>query len=210
MNYLKHIVALLLLWLLMLLFACTKNDTSTLILLGTESYVENILNAIPDTLRETFNQQFGEIPQGYVPPKIEGDYVVAPKQRCYSSLSDWPLNVVEPNMWLHFTNQHNRVVEIHLAEALDMFTDTVYITGYNNFFTVYYQEYKSLVMDGHDAMMKRGVIIKGEMCDDGIKNLYFANVIMEVEGDVNNELAEPGQFYIYRDGDGLARKEDEQ
>jgi len=55
MNYLKHIVALLLLWLLMLLFACTKNDTSTLILLGTESYVENILNAIPDTLRETFN-----------------------------------------------------------------------------------------------------------------------------------------------------------
>ena len=205
----KYITASLLIGLLCFLFACTKNDSTTLILLGTEAYVEDILNAIPDTLRDTFEQRFGEIPQGYKPPKIEGDFIVAPKQRCFSNVTTWPLSVVEPNMSLHFANQHNRVVEIHLIEALDMFTDTAYITGYDNFFAVYYKEYKSIVIDGNEAIIKRGIIIKGEMCDEGMKDLYFANIIMNVYGDVNDDLVKPGQFFIYRDGDGLARKEEE-
>lgn len=204
---LKHIIVLF--TVVFILQACTKNDSTTIVLLGTEYYVEDILNAIPDTLRDTFEQRFGEIPQGYIPQKIEGDFIVAPKQRCYSNVANWPLDVVEPNMSLHFAKQHNRVVEIHLTEALDMFTDTVYVTGYDNFFTVYYQEYKSLVIDENDAMIKRGIIIKGEMCDEGIKDLYFANIIMEVNGYVSDDLVKPGQFFIYRDGDGLARKEEE-
>ena len=47
------------------------------------------------------------------------------------------------------------------------------------------------------------------MSEEGIKNLYFANIIMDVQGVVTDELVTPGQFYIYRDGDGLARKENE-
>lgn len=192
-----------------LFLACTKNDSSTIVLLGAESYVNEILDVIPDSLISAFNSHFGEIHCGYVPPKIEGKYVIAPKQRCYSNVTTWPLNVVEPNMSLRLTDQHNRVVEIHLTEAMDMFTDTVYISGYDNFFTVYYQEYKSIVMDGYDAVIRRGIIIKGEMCDDGMKDLYFANIIMEVNGDVGDDLVKQGQFFIYRDGDGLARKEEE-
>lgn len=206
-DRLKHLAPLFLFF--FLFQACTKNEDSTIIILGTESYVKDILEAIPDSLRNVFEQQFGEIPQGYVPPKVEGDFVIAPKRRCYSNVTTWPLDVVEPNMSLHFTNQHNRVVEIHLTEAMDMFTDTVYVTGYDNFFTVYYQEYKSIVIDGDDAMIKRGIIIKGEMCDDGMKDLYFANIIMDVTGVVSDDLVKPGQFFIYRDGDGMARKEEE-
>ena len=203
---LGYIIALL--TVVLSLQACTKNDDTTLILLGTEDYVKDILDAVPDTLRDTFEQRFGEIPQGYKPPKIEGDFVVAPKQRCYSNMANWPLGVVEPNMSLHFTNQHNRVVEIHLTEAQDMFTDTVYVAGYDNFFAVYYKEYKSIVIDGNEAIIERGVIIKGETCDEGMKDLYFANIIMNVYGDVSDDLVKPGQFFIYRDGDGLARKEE--
>lgn len=206
-DRLKHLAPLFLFF--FLFQACTKNEDSTIIILGTESYVKDILEAIPDSLRNVFEQQFGEIPQGYVPPKVEGNFVIAPKRRCYSNVTTWPLDVVEPNMSLHFTNQHNRVVEIHLTEAMDMFTDTVYVTGYDNFFTVYYQEYKSIVIDGDDAMIKRGIIIKGEMCDDGMKDLYFANIIMDVTGVVSDDLVKPGQFFIYRDGDGMARKEEE-
>ena len=55
--------------------------------------------------------------------------------------------------------------------------------------------------------MKRGIIIKGEMCNDGVINLYFANIVMEVEGDDGYALAKPGQFFIYKDGDGIAGKE---
>lgn len=188
--------------------ACTKNDDSTIILLGTESYVEVILDAIPDSLRTTFEQHFGEIPQGYVPPKIEGLFVVAPKQRCYSNATNWPLNIVEPNLNLSFSNQHNSVVELNLAEATDTFTDTVYVVGYENKFTVYYQENKSMTINNDSVVLKRGIIVKGEMCDEGIKDLYFANIIMDVEGAPEVALVEQGQFFIYKDGDGIARKED--
>lgn len=187
--------------------ACTKNDGSTVVLLGTESYVDDILEAIPDTLRTIFEQQFGEIPQGYVPPKIEGCFVFGPKQRCYSNVAHWPLNVTEPNMNLHFSNQHNSVVELNLAEATETFTDTVFVVGHENLFTVYYQESKAMTVDNDAVVLKRGILIKGEMCDEGIRDLYFANIVMDVVGDVGTALVERGQFFIYKDGDGLARKE---
>ena len=188
--------------------ACTKNDDTTIILLGTEVYIEDILNAIPDSLRDTFEQRFGEIPQGYVPPKIEGNFVVAPKQRCYSNVATWPLDVVEPNMYLHLSDQHNSVVVFTFAEATNTFTDTVYIVGYDNKFTVYYQENKEMTINGDDVILKRGIIIKGEMCNEGMQNLYFANIIMDVTGDHDVPLVERGQFFIYKDGDGIARQEE--
>ena len=175
-------------------------------MLGTESYVETIIDAIPESLQTVFEQQFGEIPHGYVPPKIEGNFIVAPKQRCYSNIAYWPIDVTEPNMSMHFTNQHNSVVEINLVEATETFTDTVYVIGHDNLFTVYYQETKQIPINGNHAEMKRGIIIKGKMCDEGIKDLYFANIIMEVTGDINGVLAQEGQFFIYKDGDGLAQK----
>ena len=193
---------------LLLFIACTKNDASTIVLLGTESYVEDILNAIPDTLRDTFEQRFGEIPQGYKPPKIEGDFVVAPKQRCYSNVANWPLDVVEPNMYMHFSDQHNSVVVFTLAEATNTFTDTVFVVGHNDTFTVYYQEVKEMTINNDNVVLKRGIIIKGEMCDDGIRNLYFTNIVMDVITNSSIPLVERGQFFIYKDGDGIAKKED--
>ena len=205
MSRLKHSSTFLFIFILFLL-SCTKNDNSTIVLLGTESYVETIIDAIPESLQTVFEQQFGEIPHGYVPPKIEGNFIVAPKQRCYSNIAYWPIDVTEPNMSMHFTNQHNSVVEINLVEATETFTDTVYVIGHDNLFTVYYQETKQIPINGNHAEMKRGIIIKGKMCDEGIKDLYFANIIMEVTGDINGVLAQEGQFFIYKDGDGLAQK----
>lgn len=193
---------------LMVLFACTKNDDSTIILLGTESYVEQITDAIPDSLRNVFEQQFGAIPRGYVPPNIEGSFVVAPKQRCYSNVTNWPLSVIEPNMYLTFSNQHNSVAEIMLAETNETITDTVYVIGHDNEFTVYYQENKVIDLVENQAEVKRGILIKGKMTEQGIQDFYFANIIMDVKGDTYGVLAKKGQFFIYKDGDGLAKKEE--
>ena len=193
---------------LSMLFSCTKNDSSTIILLGTESYVDDILDVIPDSLVNTFVQYFGAIPRGYVPPNIEGSFVVTPKQRCYSNVPNWPMSIIEPNMNLSLTNQHNSVVEISLIEANETFTDTVYVIGHDNEFTVYYQENKLIDLVENEAQMKRGIIIKGKMGSDGIKDFMFASIIMEVKGDLYGVLAQRGQFFIYKDGDGLARKEE--
>ena len=36
-----------------------------------------------------------------------------------------------------------------------------------------------------------------------------ANIVMDVEGHSETALVERGQFFIYKDGDGLARKEED-
>ena len=61
------------LWLLLAggiaMTSCTKNDTSTIVLIGTEYYIDDILSVIPDTLQSKFFAAFGSIPEGPVPPK---------------------------------------------------------------------------------------------------------------------------------------------
>lgn len=205
----KNSIVLVLVFQIAFFVSCTKNDESTIVLLGTESYVENIVETIPDTLRKVFEVQFGGIPQGYVPPKVEGNFLVAPKKRCYSSIANWPLGVLEPNMYLSLNNQHNSVVELNLAEATETFTDTVYVIGHDNLFTLYYVENKEIEINGSVVVMERGILIKGEMCEDGIRNFYFANIVMDVSGDGAEGLVQPGQFFIYKDGDLLARKEEQ-
>ena len=196
--------------------SCTKNDTTTIVPIGTESYINDIFSVIPDSTIHDFELAFGSVPQGYVPANIEGDYVIAPKQRVTSSLAGWPLNLTnpEPNVSLRFSEQHNRVVCVDLVEAFEQTTDTAFVMGTGNEFTVYFIENKSYeVPFGGTAFhvsMKRGVILKGDVKDEGISNLFFAVVIMDVESDSDGVIPqyEPGTYFIYKDGDGMASRLD--
>ena len=76
--------------------SCTKNDENTIVPIGTEYYIDDILSVIPDTLQTAFFAAFGDVPSGAIPPKIEGSYVVDPKQRVGSNMAVWPLNTIEP------------------------------------------------------------------------------------------------------------------
>ena len=106
----------------MVFASCTKNDENTIVLIGEERYIDDILTVIPDTLKPMFDAVFGTIAQGPVPPKIEGSYVVDPKQRVASNVDIWPLTVIEPNVYLRFSDQHNGVVAMDLNEATEQLT----------------------------------------------------------------------------------------
>lgn len=195
-----------------IVFSCTKNDETTVILLGKETYVQDIIEMIPDSLQNSFLAEFGEIHEGYIPPKIEGDYIVNRKQRVYSNTTElWPLDVYEREMPLTIKDQHNREAIFILEEAFETRTDTVYIIGHDNYFTIYGLEEKSLFDGANTINIKRAVLIKGEICDDGIKDLYFANIILDVHDDSDDTTGIPisydkGVFFIYRDEDGLAER----
>ena len=134
------------LWLLVIgglfLISCTKNNDDTIVLVGDEYYIDNILSVIPDTLQTRFFAEFGSIPEGPIPPKIEGSFVMSPKQRVSSNVA-WPLQTVEPNMYLRFSNQHNGIAKMDLNEATETQTDTVFVCGNGNAFAVYFIENKS-------------------------------------------------------------------
>lgn len=210
MKRITKIGALALIFFGMMFASCTKNDENTIVLIGEERYIDDILTVIPDTLKPMFDVVFGSIPQGPVPPKIEGSFVVDPKQRVSSNVSVWPLTVIEPNLYLRFSDQHNGVVAMDLNEATEQLTDTVFVMGHNKDFTIYFVEDKSYDVPFNEqsfhVRVKRGVIMKGTMNDYGMANFSIASIIMEAEDDSGGLLGQyaPGSFFVYRDGNGLA------
>jgi len=206
------------LWLLvtgaLMLGSCTKNEDNTVALIGTEYYIDDITAVIPDSLQARFFAEFGSIPEGPVPPKIDGSYVMSPKQRVSTNVSGWMLQTVEPNMYLRFADQHNGVVVMDLNEATETVTDTVFVCGSGNAFAVYFIEDKNydLPYNGHvyHARVKRGIVMKGKVTDAGLSDFRHATIIMENEDDSNGEISQypNGSFFIYKDGDGLASNEE--
>lgn len=190
--------------------SCTKNDENTIILIGTEYYIDDILSVIPDSLRPQFMAEFGSIPSGPVPPKIEGSYVMSPKARVGSNVADWPLQAIEPDTYLRFSGQHNGIVTLNLAEATETITDTVFVQGSGSNFAVYFIENKAYDMEVDNATyhvtMKRGIIMKGQMTPNGLSGLRYATIIMKTEDDSNGLIGQydNGSYFIYKDGDGNA------
>lgn len=196
------------------LTSCTKNDDNTIVLIGTEYYIDDILSVIPDSLQTKFFAEFGSIPEGYTPPKIEGSYVMDPKQRVSSNVPVWPLQAHEPNVYMRFSTQHNGIVKMDLNEATETVTDTVFVCGSGNAFAVYFIENKAYEIainnQTYHAHVKRGMVMKGQETSEGLKDFRYASVIMETEDDSNGLIGQydNGSYFIYRDGDGIARKED--
>lgn len=197
------------------LTCCTKNDENTIALIGTEYYIDDILSVIPESLQTSFFAEFGSVPEGPVPPNVEGSYVMAPKHRVSSNLTEyeWPLQTVEPNMYMRFSNQHNGIVKLDLNEATETVTDTVFVCGSGNSFAVYFIENKAYEIElggqTYHAKVKRGIVMKGQVNGDGLKDFRYATIIMNSEDDSNGLIAQypQGSYFIYKDGDGLAKRE---
>ena len=216
MNIRKNFVLSICLMVLggLLLPSCIKNDDAnneTIVLIGPENYIDDILSVIPDTLQLRFFADFGEIPQGPVPPKIDGSYVVSPKQRVSSNDSIWPI-FIEDNMYLRFSKQHNGIVTLDLNEAMENVTDTVFVQGNGNKFVVYFIEDLSYDMEldqqMHHINLRRGVIMKGQVTNIGLADFRYATIILDVDCDGSIVPFEKGMYYIYKDGDGIAENFD--
>lgn len=198
----------------LMLGSCTENNDNTIALIGTEYYIDDILSVIPDSLETRFLAEFGSIPEGPVPPNIEGSYVMAPKQRVSSNVHDWLPQIVEPNMYMRFSGQHNGIVQLDLNEATETKTDTVFVCGNGNAFAVYFIEYKAYEMEidnqTYHAKVERGVVMKGQVTEQGLSDFRFATIIMNSEDDSNGLIGQypSGSYFIYKDGDGLASNED--
>lgn len=186
------------------LTSCHKEtgNGDDIILLGKEQYVVPLGSILPDSLKQVFPIHFGDMPEGYIPPNVEGEYVIRRKQFCHSNFIDLSDTL---DMYLRITRQHNRVACVELHEGSTVCTDTVFIMGKGKSFTLYMVEERNMVFHGIH-MITRCVVITGEKTDQGIKNLRFGSIILSAVCDENTFIGsyKPGWYFIYRDGDGLA------
>ena len=191
---------------LSLLASCTKNDESTLVLVGEESYIHDILSVVADT---AFWDGFGSINEGAIPPDIQGSYLVDPKLRIGSNIL--PSDIVElPSVRLRFIRQHNGIMVMDLNDGTENVTDTVYVMGNGANFTVYFTENKHYELPFDDisyhVRMRRGIVMKGKKTAEGLADFRMATIIMEMEDDSGGLMEQypEGSYFIYKDGDGLA------
>lgn len=184
--------------------SCKKEPThgDSIILLGMEEYVEPIAGFIPDTLRTHFINHFGTMPEGYIPPNIEGEYLIGRMKFCHSN------HVAAgdgSNMHLRITNQHNRVAHVEFDDKGTVVVDTAFIMGNGQRFTLYFTEEKHVAIQG-EFSIKRSVFITGEKTLTGIKDLRFGSIILEANDDGNVFVGgfKPGWYFIYQDEDGIS------
>lgn len=185
--------------------SCTKNDEYTIVPIGDEHYIVDIDSLFSNTsiFTQRFWNDFGDIRQyGYIPPKIEGSYVVNPKDRMCSNVSAnlWPLTVKEPNMYLRFEKQHNELVTLDWNEIGEIATDTVFVRGNGKDFAIYYIENQITPYNS----IKSAYIMRGRITDEGIADFRYATIILDAL--VTDVIIDIGHYFIYKDGDGIAQR----
>ena len=191
------------------ILSCTTNNDTTVVLLGEETYVKDIYEIIPDTLMHHIEAHTGNIHSGHIPPNIEGEYILSPKQRIFSNISNvWNLDVIEPDVKITIYDQHNRICGIQINELNSTITDTAYISGNENFFSLYLTEDKIISYSGYDSYISRNIIITGEMTENGIKDLYMSSIIMDTKDNSNGAIIQykKGDLFIYKDSDSLSER----
>lgn len=186
------------------LYSCTKDNDSndSIILLGKEAYVVPMLDIIPDSLQTKFLSQMNNPPRGFIPPNIEGEYLISEKQYCHSNFVDLSDH---QDMHLRVSNQHNRVATVEFHEGETILTDTAFVMGSGQHFTLYLTEVRNMALYA-DYTITRCVVITGEKTEAGIKDLYFGSIILDSDNGDNPFLGNftTGWYFIYKDKDGLS------
>lgn len=195
---------------LLILGACLDNGTNTAVLPPINTNVGNVSPStetisleefVPDSIFEVLE---AEIPiyEGDTPPDVTGAYLIS-EMWFESSSSDLDavnrkINDYEicfKNNMAHYEGQH-RIDESNYESS-----DTVYVTGSGDNFTAYFIGYG----ENQGVWRKSSTVISGTLTDDGIKDIYFTQTILEKGDDSQISSFIPlGRVRVFIDKDGLA------
>lgn len=187
-----------------LLLGCRPIPEDTIIFLGGETYVQSVSEIIRhDEWEHDVLSHMQNVSQGYFPPDIEGEYKISEKQFVTSNFNDLSDH---QDMYLKVMDQHNRIASVLFYEGERIYTDTAYVMGDGQRFSLYFTEDREMVVNETAHTLRRFVIFTGEKTPQGIRDLYFGSLILDAgNGDdpfVGSFI--PGWYFIYKDKDGLS------
>ena len=184
---------------------CSKQtaESDIVVLLGTESYVKPLSEFMIEDIADDFESHYGSIPEGYIPPNVEGEYLISPTKFHYSNIGIFSDN---PDIHLRITNQHNRIATVELDDRGIIKIDTAYLMGKGPDFTLYFSETREMNYFGSSSQVERCVIIKGEKSDNGIKHLQIGLIILKASQSSNPWIGnfQTGDYFIYYDGNYMS------
>jgi hypothetical protein len=168
---------------------------------------DRIDDVVPEEIRDDM-KDYIPIYDGVNPPKVEGTYFIEPFVAVYCQDQAQggyaPGSQVSP-YYIQFYNQNttNNTLD-YKEQAQGGISSSVgegaFISGEGDNFTVFF----NTIGMSSGIETKTALIISGTKTADGIKDLYYAFVMVDKGPDPDHKLMEEGVFRVFKDEDGLS------
>ncbi len=172
-------------------------------------YVETYEAEFDDRITQQIPQEYLSkmathmpIYDGSTPPAVDGTFALHPVEVVFASDNYHSNNIAD--LYLHFFDQNSvKNTILYEDKTLDGGGEKteMIIMGQGDNFTVF------AVVPGaepeNNITYKMATIISGTMTANGIKNCYYA-ILMVDKVDPNEKIMRVGTYRIFKDGDGLA------
>lgn len=149
---------------------------------------------------------------GVNPPNVEGAYFIDPMATVYCEDGYEPGEIVSSE-YIRFKNQDKTNNTLDFEEYTDGYyseEDGAYLEGVGAFisgvgdkFTAFFKTEGEAIEEGYVAKVKTALVISGVKTTEGIKDLYYAFIMLEKD-DPDDNLMDEGVFRVFKDGDGLS------
>jgi len=164
---------------------------------------EEVNNFVPDSILNEMKTLGMPINEGNTPPNIENTYLARP---FILKASNRPGDNVGSQFYdyrVTFYEQNNekRTIKCDYVNGTEMGTGLgSYVSGNDGAFTVF----SEMNITNGDAKAKIVQVISGTLVEDGIKDFYYANFMIDNFG--NTIFLDNGQGRVIYDSDGMSEK----
>lgn len=166
---------------------------------------DRINKVVPEDIRKEI-EKYIPIFDGVNPPNVEGVYLIENMACVYDQTGDfYPGDLVIPT-YVKFHNQNMKKNTLDYAEKegddYEATGDGAFISGDGKNFTIFFNT------EGVSAgvKVKTALVISGTIAKSGVKNLFYAFVLVEKGDDPNHWIMDEGAYRIFKDEDGLSVK----
>lgn len=168
---------------------------------------DRLESVVPEDILAKLNNYI-TIYTGTTPPNVEGTYFMDPAVTVYCEDQGYggydPGDVVASS-YIIFSNQNTKKNTLDYNEESTTGTSWAsgkgaFISGSGNNFTAFF----NTEGETNGIYTKEALVISGTKTSSGIKNLYYAFVMVDKGSDPNNDLMNIGIFRVFKDQDGMS------
>ena len=165
---------------------------------------ERLDDVVPPELQDSLSK-YMPIFSGKNPPLIEGVYYLDPNETVYCQDDNYKPGEIISSYVMRFINQNttNNTIDYGGYHPLiDSYEEGIgaYISGSNGNFTAFF----NTIGESYGISTKTALVVSGVKTSSGVKDLYYAFVMVEKGYDPYHRLMDEGIFRVFKDKDGLS------
>ncbi len=186
------------------LFSCEKEEKKD-DKVNEDGLTEEITDLVPQSVLDEIENLGMNINGGDNPPSIENSYLASPFILKASNRSSDNVGMSFADYYVKFYSQDNDDLSIRLSYENGGESGTGlggFIVGDDNKFTVFAEVNSQYA--GETVQMLH--VISGKIASDGIDDLYFANFMLDNNGNPNGYWIEDGEGRVIYDSDGFSEE----